>query len=91
MNRLLKSGSWAVSLLAVVCLVLGLLAMPTAMLRADEPAGPLADTCGGYGANGCTTTDPALCILRCPNMAGCKCVWGGPRGSEKCGCFVGNP
>jgi hypothetical protein len=92
MNRLLKSASWSFSLLAVLCLVLGLLAMPTAMVRADEPAGPLAPSCGGYGANGCTWDNPEDCILRCPNLGGttCKCIWGGPIGDQKCGCFVGN-
>ncbi len=89
MNRLLKSSSWCFSLLAVLCLVLGLLAMPTAMVRGDEPAGPLF-TCGGYGANGCTW-DQADCDLACPTIPGnnqCKCKWGGFIGNQQCGCFA---
>ena len=58
MNRVLGSMAWWSSLLAVVCLALALVALPTGELRADEPSDEeelvpcLFDTCGPTSTQG---------------------------------------
>lgn len=94
MNRLLRGTSWGSSVLAAACLVLGLLAMPSNVARADD--GPTMGNCGGRNMWGCTATESTLCDgqgTTCRASGFCDCKWHSTANPEYfpdeqyCGCF----
>lgn len=81
MIRVLGAAAWCCSVLAVVCLVLGVLAAPVGVAKADEPGSGSAGglNCGGLNYGACNVPQ-ATCIggADCHTFDGqepCKCKW----------------
>lgn len=76
MTRVLGGAAWCCSVLAMVCLVLGVLAAPVGVVAADEDGGGgLTVFCGPVSTQGicsgvCTT--PPFCPLG-PTLGLCVC------------------
>lgn len=91
MIRVLGGAAWCCSVLAVVCLVLGVLAAPVGVAKADEPgSGGEQVSCGNHTNPGfCQGVQQASCdptvLPNCNSHTECACKYN--ETFSTCGCY----